>query len=476
MSVSLTKLQAVSDYLDYKQTHQLEFFTPYDWQQNFYTAGRTHRFRMLMAANRVGKTRSQAFEVAYHLTGLYPDDWDGILFNFPTNIWALGVSGEQMRDVIQPELFGVLIPKVGFTGVGAVPKHLIGDITPAIGTPRLSKEVKVKHISGGWSTLGFRSYTQGQHVLMGTAKDYIWIDEEPEDPEIMPQCTIRLTTGNKGKGGYMAMTMTPENGETELISSYTKEDVEDAKFLLNVTWDDAPHLDEQAKKDILAGIPKWQHDMRSKGMPLMGEGMVYPIGEDEIVVDDFEIPDYFKLCAAIDFGASHPTAGSWVAYDADKDIIYLTDVYRKGGGGEEIIAQHAAVFNGKGHNIPVIYPHDGDNEKGTGPTYRDMYVKQHKVNMHIKFSNEGEAESNYVEPGLMYIYERMVTGRFKVFKSCHAYFEEHRRYHRKKGKIVKKFDDLMDSTRYAACSVTRFGVQGRRKQRFDNYAPKLGRF
>tara|TARA_R110002153_G_scaffold20255_2_gene69014 strand:+ start:5699 stop:7126 length:1428 start_codon:yes stop_codon:yes gene_type:complete len=473
---SVEVLRDIAAYLDYKDVHKLEFFKPYPWQHDFYAAGLTHRFRMLMAANRVGKTYSQAVEVAYHLTGLYPTDWVGIKFNFPPDIWALGVSGEQIRDVIQKELFGDLVPKEGFTGTGAVPKHLIDTYIPAIGTPRLAKEVKVKHISGAASNLGFRSYTQGQHVLMGTAKDYIWIDEEPEDAEIVPQCTIRLTTGNKSKGGYMVMTMTPENGATELVNQYTGENRSDAQCLLNVTWDDAPHLDEQAKKDILSNVPLWQHDMRSKGIPVLGEGMVYPVLDDDIICDPFEIPNYFKRVAAIDFGVTHPTAGAWVAYDADQDIIYLTEVYRKGGSGDEISAQHAAVFNAKGRHVPVIYPHDGDNERGTGPTYRDMYTQQHGVNMHLKFSNEGESQSNYVEPGLMYLYDRMVTGRFKVFSTCNEFWQEKRRYHRKKSKIVKEFDDVMDAVRYAGCSVTRFGVAGKKKEAFKRMSPKLGKF
>ena len=65
--------------------------------------------------------------------------------------------------------------------------------------------------------------------------------------------------------------------------------------------------------------------------------------------------------------------------------------------------------------------------------------------------------TNYVEPGLMELLERMRTGRFKVFEHLKPWFEEFRRYHRKKGKIHKEFDDLMDATRYAAISVTRFG-------------------
>lgn len=272
------------------------------------------------------------------------------------------------------------------------------------------------------------------------------------------------------------MTMTPENGATELVNQYTGENRSDAQCLLNVTWDDAPHLDEQAKKDILSNVPLWQHDMRSKGIPVLGEGMVYPVLDDDIICDPFEIPNYFKRVAAIDFGVTHPTAGAWVAYDADQDIIYLTEVYRKGGSGDEISAQHAAVFNAKGRHVPVIYPHDGDNERGTGPTYRDMYTQQHGVNMHLKFSNEGESQSNYVEPGLMYLYDRMVTGRFKVFSTCNEFWQEKRRYHRKKGKIVKEFDDVMDAVRYAGCSVTRFGVAGKKKEAFKRMSPKLGKF
>jgi hypothetical protein len=44
-----------------------------------------------------------------------------------------------------------------------------------------------------------------------------------------------------------------------------------------------------------------------------------------------------------------------------------------------------------------------------------------------------------------------------VFSNLTPWFEEFRRYHRKKGKIHKEYDDLMDATRYAAISVTRFG-------------------
>ena len=88
-----------------KDQNRLKYFKPYPWQKTFYKAGLKNKQRMLMAANRVGKTACQAAEVAYHLTGRYPDWWEGIRFDRPTKIWCLGVSGEQLRDVIVKELF-----------------------------------------------------------------------------------------------------------------------------------------------------------------------------------------------------------------------------------------------------------------------------------------------------------------------------------------------------------------------------------
>jgi len=52
-----------------------------------------------MAANRVGKTMSGAAELAYHLTGLYPDWWQGRKFAEPIRAWCGGESNETTRDV-----------------------------------------------------------------------------------------------------------------------------------------------------------------------------------------------------------------------------------------------------------------------------------------------------------------------------------------------------------------------------------------
>jgi terminase large subunit-like protein len=53
------------------------------------------------------------------------------------------------------------------------------------------------------------------------------------------------------------------------------------------------------------------------------------------------------------------------------------------------------------------------------------------------------------EAGLMEMYDRFQTGRLKVFAHLKQYFEEMRMYHRKEGKVVLLFDDLISASRYA---------------------------
>ncbi|MGI9074589.1 MAG: hypothetical protein ACR2JB_25470 [Bryobacteraceae bacterium] len=44
---------------------------------SFSPGGATHRERLLMVGNRCGKTVAGAYELTLHLTGLYPDWWEG---------------------------------------------------------------------------------------------------------------------------------------------------------------------------------------------------------------------------------------------------------------------------------------------------------------------------------------------------------------------------------------------------------------
>ena len=184
----------------------------------FFNAGKNYFQRCFMAANRVGKTIAGGYEVAAHTTGLYPDWWEGRVFRRPGEWWVAGDTNETTRDILQKTLFGEVTWKGNervFDGTGMVPRDLVGEIKWKRGVADLADTVKVKHRTGGWAKIGFKSYDQGRRVFQGTAKQGIWLDEEcPQDVE--GECLIRLATTR----GLLLLTFTPLNGLTEVVLSY----------------------------------------------------------------------------------------------------------------------------------------------------------------------------------------------------------------------------------------------------------------
>lgn len=186
----------------------------------FFRVGATFRERCFMAANRVGKTVTGAYETSCHLTGLYPDWWEGRRFDRPIRAWAAGKTNETTRDIVQGSLMGEVQPGVarkGFTGTGLVPGALIKQDSVAWkqGVADLCDTVKVKHASGGWSQLGFKSYQQGRGSFEGTAQHVIWLDEEPP-LDVYGECLIRTATTK----GIILLTFTPLEGMSETVMQF----------------------------------------------------------------------------------------------------------------------------------------------------------------------------------------------------------------------------------------------------------------
>lgn len=186
----------------------------------FFEAGATYRERCFMAANRIGKTEGAGgYETALHLTGLYPHWWRGRRFNKPVKAWAAGKTNETTRDIVQAKLLGNITGK-GTTsksvdGTALIPGECIGEITWKQGVPDLADTALIKHVSGGYSRLGFKSYQQGRGSFEGTEQDIIWLDEEPP-VDIYGECLIRTAT----TGGIVYLTFTPLEGMSETVLSF----------------------------------------------------------------------------------------------------------------------------------------------------------------------------------------------------------------------------------------------------------------
>lgn len=414
----------------------------YDWQKNFISRTKDYSQVCLIAANRVGKTWTGTYIDAIHTMGDYPPEWDGHKFEMPPLIWMLGYSADKLRDLLQTPLFGNLNDGV-FSG-GLIPPEMIVDVIPS-GVPRLAKEVRVRHKTGGVSRVQFWSYSQGQHALMGDSVDWFHIDEEPKDQTIFPQVLTRTAAGDCGNGGRGILTFTPENGRTELVIQFM-DTPSKAQTMLNVGWDSAPHLSDKVKEDLLASFPPHQRDMRTKGIPMLGHGRIYDSSEEMITCDPFPIPEHWFVINGMDFGWDHPQAHMQLAWDRDEDKFYVTRAYKAAQ-----TSPGEAWFSVKAwaKNVPTAWPHDGlQTEKGSG-LQQKSYYEDAGFNMLFDKATWDDG-GNSVEAGIFELYDLMRQGRFKVFRGLRDWFEEYNFYHRdEKGRIAKTRDDLLDATRYA---------------------------
>jgi phage terminase large subunit-like protein len=191
----------------------------YARHMEFFRVGATHRERCAMCANRVGKTFGMGgYEMACHLTGLYPDWWEGRRFSHPVSAWAAGKTNETTRDIVQRTLLGDVRPTPSrklVDGRGVIPGWLLGEPTWKQGVQNLVDTITVKHVSGGWSELGFKSYDQGRGSFEGTGKHVVWLDEEPPEP-VYGECLIRTAT----TGGLIMVTFTPLAGLSAVVLSF----------------------------------------------------------------------------------------------------------------------------------------------------------------------------------------------------------------------------------------------------------------
>lgn len=422
--------------------NRLKYYRPYPKQAEFHAAGARFRERLYSSGNQTGKTYSAAYETAMHLTGRYPDWWEGKRFDYPVAGLAASVSAELTRDGAQRLLLG----RAGVDseiGTAAIPKDAILAIRPRPGIPGAVGSVTVRHASGGDSTLLIKSYDQGREKFQADTLDFAWLDEEC-GYDIYTEVLTRTNTTL----GPVYMTFTPLKGMSETVMRFTHEKPA-GTVVIYMTVYDALHYTREQADAIVASYPEHEREARAFGKPVLGSGAVYPIKESEITIPGFSIPDVWPRICGMDLGWDHPTAAVWLAHNRDTDTLYVYDAYKRA---KQIPAVHASAIKARGVWIPVSWPHDAlQTQKDSGKPMRDEYIAE-GLNM-LPDRAQFEDGSVGVEPGVQIILNRMQTGRFKVFEGLEDWFSEYRIYHRKDGVIVKTMDDVMDATRYGVMNL-----------------------
>jgi phage terminase large subunit-like protein len=407
----------------------------------FFEAGARYRQRFMIAANRIGKTEGVGlYEETLHATGLYPAWWKGRRYPRASSSWVAGDTGKTAREILQFKLLGPM----GAFGTGLIPKENLHDTKRAQGVADAIEIIYVKHTSGGIGRILLKSYDQGREAFQGTEPDRILLDEEPP-MDVYIECLTRTMTNN----GMLTGTFTPLQGISEVVMTALPEGIlvdgpvkdKPGMYVVGATWDDVPHIPEDAKAELLASIPPFQRDARSKGIPMLGAGAIYPIEEEAITIDDFPIPDSWPRVYGLDVGWKK-TAAVWGAYDPETKKIYLYAEYARGNAEPSV---HAQAIKNQGTFIRgVIDPASRGRAQADGKKLIEEYQK---LGLHVTPAN------NAVEAGLLATWQLMSEGRLKIFKSLRSTLGEYRLYRRdEKGRVVKENDHLMDAMRYLVMS------------------------
>lgn len=465
------------DKMDYrtKTINRIEYVGE-EVQRCYRVKSETHTFIIddYVATHNCGKTIAGCMEMAFHLTGNYPEWFKGHKIEPRTNVtsgekeiscWVIGTDTKTVRDSLQAKLVGTAAKE--FTD-GCIHADLIDreSVIMARGVTGLVDTIYIRHKSGCKAKLQFRSYEQGRGNLQSATVDACYCDEEPPS-DIMGEIRARLGA----TGGFLYMAFTPLSGMTPLVQEFWAHDNPD-KFLVCLSAYEALHYSPEKLRKLeskYAGLSESERQARMNGIPTMGSGVVFPVDDKDIWFDyDGKVPETWERIGGLDFGrGDHPTAVVWCARDTMTDTVYVYDcieTIRKS------VAENASLMRRRGAWIPISYPHDLMRDSGVsvsndklkqteGYRYKQMYEDE---GVTLTPTNAKTVEgSTKVEVGICEMRQRMLEGRLKVAKHLSEWFKEKQTYrYGEDGKPIKEKDHLLDATRYAIIML-RYAVSER---------------
>lgn len=422
----------------------------------FFRRSKLHSLMGLIGANASGKTTMGSIITYFHLSGKYPEWWEGYKFNQgPITAWAASIEAKQLR-ALQEVMFGSYLDP----GTGVIPKEDLMDdqgnllVYSLSGTAHCFGHCYIRHYTNGkfdgYSKLEYKTYEQGWEQYQGATRQWIWLDEDPSDPRILAECISRLR-GPKGKEGRLLCTFTPTLGFSEVYTTFLPDGQlppngvhpdNPERYVMVLSWGiDTPHLTEAWKRSALEVYKKTDPlnvTARTKGVASVGSGRIFPVDEAFYTVAPFQIPEHWPRAYGLDFGW-HNTAAVWVVKDPVTGTRYVYSEYKQG---EVNDFRHVQAIQAKGKWIPgACDPRSGRRDGGElrADYYRSLGL------MLV------DAESNPAA-GISIILNDLESGQLKVFTTCEKLIKEIRTYRwdpKNPNKVLDKQDDHeIDALRY----------------------------
>lgn len=463
---------------DDMQYNQLKYFRPFEHQKRFFQTSGSAR-RGILAANRIGKTVSTCYETAMHLTGLYPDWWEGKRFDGPITAMVAGEGWSQVAMVLQNELLGTQDVKIKEqVGTGAIPRYcIIQDTMRNDGANCLG--VEVRHITGAKSYLLFANYTQEVRQMQGFKLNLAVFDEQPPDDFFSEIVTRTATTQ-----GQVLCSFTPLKGLNGLVSKFWNK--EDGYNFIRVAWTDVPEYDpwhepfllNETRRQLERDYLPHEREARIAGKPVMGKGAVFQIRDwPTYKASEYnfrEMPQIHRVIS-LDLGlVNDKTVISLLYWDPYEQVIYLHKQIVVQGVEEAVPTQYINhLLRPEVFGTPIVLPADA-NTAGrytmSSSSIRELF-EQYELNVYQKaIMNPPDSQgrvTNHKSYGINQMRQMLEFGTMMVNENCVDFLREAQNYYVDEHGRFSDPDDCIDSARYGVMAC----LQGIAEP-WDNRTPR----
>lgn len=439
--------------------NQLKYFRPFEHQLAFFKTISSRRG--ILAANRIGKTVSTCYETAMHLTGQYPEWWEGHRFAKPITVMVAGEGWSQVALVLQQELLGTPDIKLkDQLGTGAIPRDSIVQDTMRTDGPN-AIGVEIRHASGGKSYLLFANYTQEVRQLQGFKLDLAVFDEQPPDDFFSEIVTRTATTQ-----GQVLCSFTPLKGLNGLVSKFWNK--EEGYDYIRVSWDDVPEYDHWGEPFLLNTTRRQlerdylphEREARMQGRPIMGKGAVFQLRHwPTYKTGDYNFNEMRSICRviALDLGlVNDKTVISLMYWEPNEKMAWLHRQIVVQGVEEAVPTQYINhLLRPEVYGTPIVLPADASTQGRytmSSTSIRELF-EQYELNLWDKpIMNPPDAAgrvTNHKSYGINQMRQMLEVGSLMVNENCVEFLREASNYYVDQHGRFSDPDDCIDSARYA---------------------------
>ena len=308
--------------------------------------------------------------------------------------------------------------------------------------------------NGSW--IQFLTFEQDLDKLGGAALHRVHYDEEPPAAH-RRECLMRLID----YCGDELFTMTPLQGMSwmfdDIYEPFMKGKLRDATVML-VDMDDNPHLNQQTKERVLAGLSYEERVARKTGRFVHFAGMIYSdFSPSTHVIPELD-SEYFtkgpgkhsEVYVGIDPGQRHLAAVVWVEARPDGTLVVFDEVGLQGATVKDVCAeiQRHNSYWGIQPRMNIIDPASRNVSHQTGRSDQMEYAE------HGVMTVPGQ---NAVAPGIANVRGRLQEEALLVCANCDGLIDEIKKYRWKSSRKseddpkeapVKTNDHRLDALRY----------------------------